>query len=807
MARQSSIYADSCTIDAMPGLVTRHASSSSVASSSDRQDSHSPPSSASPPPTTTFTPGRDKDSLTQRINDIFPRLLRQHSDLVCEQHGGGGCPQAQATPTSPSPACSNDFGITYLDEGTWNRVYTIRPCFGPDSKLILRVALPVFRSVSKTASEVATMEWVRKNTCIPVPRIIAYDPSPNNELGYEWCIMEKATGVEFTEASLKLEQKLNVARTLADWVDGLCRHSFDVIGSLSTAEDEARHMRFVTTSSSDQNASQQLEQDQNRGGDQKGDLSRHDRTRSGSGSDTSDSHVVMGPPVSQELLSGDWREDYPFHHGPFHTPLDFVLSLIQCRAAEADDPRQALRAEARELRSKIYKLDFEGALARGFLPLDAKQQLDAESDQERLRTDRHRELTEARQRLSEVESALYPAATEAAGALCAESRELKEKLEDLDLETEMAESDWPSTTQRKLDAETDEARTDRHRELAKARERMKEVQSALCPPAGESDVDLDTSRFRPFMLVDQAEACRKLEKIARAVFSGTSVREIPETEAREDGGNATRADIPAWLDDHKEMETSSGCSEEENRKEDEANTSSSSADSTPAPQFHSHANPDHNHDQTRITASRFVLHHWDISKHNLLVDATTGQPTSLLDWEQIYSTPLFAVSRYPRLMRHKYDKWQHMSHYSGPDDSDEDSDGDSEDVLEWKRQDQRARRDCYHRRRMREAFDERLHQLNSRWLLGTTSGVGDWEDEYESEEDELYPKETTKEETEEEETKEEEANRKAKEEARRTTRTSWPYIAMRVFGVAMQAYYCPGEVEELEKLAGEGGWL
>lgn len=38
-----------------------------------------------------------------------------------------------------------------------------------------------------------------------------------------------------------------------------------------------------------------------------------------------------------------------------------------------------------------------------------------------------------------------------------------------------------------------------------------------------------------------------------------------------------------------------------------------------------------------------VLHHWDISDRNVLVDPSTGQPTALLDWEHIFAVPLLSL--------------------------------------------------------------------------------------------------------------------------------------------------------------------
>ncbi|KAK8084476.1 hypothetical protein PG997_005747 [Apiospora hydei] len=64
-----------------------------------------------------------------------------------------------------------------------------------------------------------------------------------------------------------------------------------------------------------------------------------------------------------------------------------------------------------------------------------------------------------------------------------------------------------------------------------------------------------------------------------------------------------------------------------------------------------------------------ILHHWDISAHNVLVDPDNGRPTALLDWEQLFTAPILPLIAnteteatpgpadclpYPRLMRFEY---------------------------------------------------------------------------------------------------------------------------------------------------------
>jgi hypothetical protein len=76
--------------------------------------------------------------------------------------------------------------LTVFAEGALNKLYAVDCSKG---HFIFRVTLPVAPSV-KTQSEVATVTFVRKNTTIPVPRMLAHDANLRNELGFEWILME-----------------------------------------------------------------------------------------------------------------------------------------------------------------------------------------------------------------------------------------------------------------------------------------------------------------------------------------------------------------------------------------------------------------------------------------------------------------------------------------------------------------------------------------------------------------------------------------------------------------------------------------
>ncbi len=77
----------------------------------------------------------------------------------------------------------------------------------------MRVTLPVYPH-HKMGDEVATLSWLRRNTTVPVPNIVTFDDSNNNEIGFEWILMELMPGSQAYQKwrTMLMEQKVAITK-------------------------------------------------------------------------------------------------------------------------------------------------------------------------------------------------------------------------------------------------------------------------------------------------------------------------------------------------------------------------------------------------------------------------------------------------------------------------------------------------------------------------------------------------------------------------------------------------------------------
>jgi Ser/Thr protein kinase RdoA (MazF antagonist) len=120
--------------------------------------------------------------------------------------------------------------VTFYAQGAFNKLYKIK---ASEYEWLMRVSLPVHPSL-KTKSEVATIEFVRKETDMPVPRILAFDSDYQNELGFEWILMEMMPGITLRQKwrTMSWSAKETIVRRLVRYQAQLLEKTFQETGNL-----------------------------------------------------------------------------------------------------------------------------------------------------------------------------------------------------------------------------------------------------------------------------------------------------------------------------------------------------------------------------------------------------------------------------------------------------------------------------------------------------------------------------------------------------------------------------------------------
>lgn len=207
---------------------------------------------------------------------------------------------------------SKDISIKFFAGGGFNKLYAITSSiaeYDERTECIFRVAMPI-DPWYKTESEVATMEYVRRYTSIPVPKIYAYDSSSDNKLGFEWILMEKMAGKPLDDYwdiygyefdRFDMNTKLQIARSVAEWVHELSKLVFEKIGSLYIDWDNPERC------------------------------------------------FKLGRLVHGEFICGE-RLGYRVYRGPFRDTEQFYRSVIDIQLQNVLDPIQRTQFNARMMR-------------------------------------------------------------------------------------------------------------------------------------------------------------------------------------------------------------------------------------------------------------------------------------------------------------------------------------------------------------------------------------------------------------------------------------------------------------------------
>lgn len=66
---------------------------------------------------------------------------------------------------------------------------------------------------SSFSPQVATLEYIRTKTNVPVPDVFFYDSSPYNEIGYEYIVMSKVRPKRIISSSLSARPNNSIGNT------------------------------------------------------------------------------------------------------------------------------------------------------------------------------------------------------------------------------------------------------------------------------------------------------------------------------------------------------------------------------------------------------------------------------------------------------------------------------------------------------------------------------------------------------------------------------------------------------------------
>lgn len=140
--------------------------------------------------------------------------------------------QAAVASTGHGPSTS----ITKLAEGGSSKVFLITMEDG--FEVIAKVPTPIAGPRHYlTASEVATMDFLRSEVGLPIPRVYGWNSSAaveENPVGAEYVIMEKVQGVELSRCwrGLTKKERLAVIRRICEYENKLFTTPFEQIGGL-----------------------------------------------------------------------------------------------------------------------------------------------------------------------------------------------------------------------------------------------------------------------------------------------------------------------------------------------------------------------------------------------------------------------------------------------------------------------------------------------------------------------------------------------------------------------------------------------
>ncbi|KAL8786282.1 MAG: hypothetical protein Q9213_002877 [Squamulea squamosa] len=118
-------------------------------------------------------------------------------------------------------------------EGGFNKAFIFS--FDNDKKLVARLPTRVAGpSKLTTNSEVATIEYLRSHTSVPIPKILDWSDDPSNAIGGEYIIMEYARGVQLHQKwpTMNVVQRIKCIKSIMSNMKQVAAIVFPAYGSL-----------------------------------------------------------------------------------------------------------------------------------------------------------------------------------------------------------------------------------------------------------------------------------------------------------------------------------------------------------------------------------------------------------------------------------------------------------------------------------------------------------------------------------------------------------------------------------------------
>ncbi|KAF2172794.1 hypothetical protein M409DRAFT_35412 [Zasmidium cellare ATCC 36951] len=163
-------------------------------------------------------------------------LWNEEQQMACRRRRFNVTELAQAAaPTVGSQFCVK---LAKLSEGSFNKAFLLTMDNGKEMIAKLPNPNAGYEHLT-TASEVATMDYVRNVLGVPVPQVYAWSSSADNPVGAEYILMEKCRGLELHKVwdTITDRQKAAIIHKLVSYEAAFTSSKLPAYGSLYYAKD------------------------------------------------------------------------------------------------------------------------------------------------------------------------------------------------------------------------------------------------------------------------------------------------------------------------------------------------------------------------------------------------------------------------------------------------------------------------------------------------------------------------------------------------------------------------------------------